>query len=129
MQHAAQAYKNVAKETASTRDLEASLLLKAAAQFQAICDGWDRRKPELNDALLFNRKLWTFFLESVTRDDNPLPIDIRQNVASLGMFVIGRTINLTSNPKPEGLGTLISINRNIASGLRSKPRQPLTGAR
>ena len=90
MQHAAQAYKNVAKETASARELEASLLLKSAARFQAICDGWDCRKVELNDALLFNRRLWTFFLDSVTRDDNPLPIDIRQNVASLGLFVIRR---------------------------------------
>ncbi len=63
MQHAArQAYKNVAKETSSARELEASLLLRSAAQFQAICDGWERRKRELNDALLFNRKLWTLFL-------------------------------------------------------------------
>ena len=61
MQHVAQAYKNVAKETSSARDLEASLLLKSAAQFQAIRDGWERRKVELNEALLFNRKLWTFF--------------------------------------------------------------------
>ena len=120
MHHAAQAYKNVAKETASARDLEASLLLKSAAQFQAIRDGWDRRKVDLNDALLFNRKLWTFFIDAVTRDDNPLPIAIRQNVASLGLFVIGRTITLTSNPQPDGLGTLININRKIASGLRSK---------
>ena len=121
MQHAAQAYKKVAKETASARELEASLLLKSAAQFQAICDSWERRKLELNDALLFNRRLWTFFLDSVTRDDNPLPIDVRQSVASLGLFVIRRTINLTSNPQPDGLGTLININRNISSGLRSKP--------
>jgi len=96
-------------------------LLKSAAQFQAIRDGWERRKLELNEALLFNRKLWTLFLASVTRDDNPLPIDIRQNVASLGLFVINRTINLTSDPRPDGLGTLININRNIASGLRAKP--------
>ena len=127
MQHAAQAYKNVAKETASARDLEASLLLKSAARFQAICDGWDRRKVELNDALLFNRKLWTFFLDSVTRDDNPLPIAIRQNVASLGLFVISRTINLTSNPQPDGLGTLININRKIASGLRAQAVKNLSG--
>jgi len=120
MQHAAQAYKNVAKETASARELEASLLLKSAAQFQAIHDSWERRKLELNAALLFNRKLWTFFLDSVSRDENPLPIDIRRNVASLGMFVIRRTINLTSNPQPDGLGTLININRRIASGLRGK---------
>lgn len=120
MQHAAQAYKNVAKETASARELEASLLLKSAAQFQAIHDGWERRKVELNDALLFNRRLWTFFLDSVTREDNPLPIDVRRSVASLGMFVISRTINLTSNPQPDGLGSLININRRIASGLRGK---------
>jgi len=120
MQHAAQAYKNVAKETASARELEASLLLKSAAQFQAIHDSWERRKLELNDALLFNRKLWTFFIDSVTREDNPLPIDIRRNVASLGMFVIRRTINLTSNPRPDGLGSLININRRIASGLRGR---------
>ncbi len=120
MQHVAQAYKNVAKETASTRELEASLLLKSAAQFQAICDGWERRKIELNDALLFNRKLWTFFIDSMMREDNPLPVDIRQNVTHLGMFVINRTLRLTSNPQPEGLGTLININRRIASGLRGQ---------
>ena len=33
------------------------------------------------------------------------------------MFVINRTIKLTSNPQPEGLGTLININRRIAVGL------------
>ena len=120
MQHAAQTYKNVAKETASARELEASLLLRSAAQFQAIRDGWERKKIELGDALLFNRKLWTFFIDSVTRDDNPLPVDIRKNVASIGLFVINRTINLTSNPQPDGLGSLININRRIASGLRSK---------
>jgi flagellar protein FlaF len=122
MQHAAaQAYKNVAKETASARDLEASLLLKSAAQFQAIRDSWERRKLELNEALLFNRKLWTIFLASVTRDDNPLPAEIRQSVTSLGIFVLNRTMKLTSNPQPDGLGTLININRKIASGLRNKP--------
>lgn len=119
MQTAAQAYKKTANETSSARDLEADLLLRSAARFQAIQDAWDRRNSELKDALLFNRKLWTFFLSSVTRDDNPLPIDIRKNVASLSVFVINRTLRLTSDPQPEGLGTLININRHIASGLRS----------
>jgi flagellar protein FlaF len=117
---AQQAYKKTANETSSARELEANLLLRSAARFQAICDGWERRKADLGEALLFNRRLWTFFIASVTRDDNPLPVNVRQNVASLGVFVINRTIKLTSDPKPEGLGTLININRHIASGLRSK---------
>jgi flagellar protein FlaF len=119
MQHAAsQAYKNVANETSSARELEATLLLKSAARFQAIRDGWERRGVELNDALLFNRRLWTIFLDSMMRDDSPLPADIRRNVVSLGVFVINRTIKLTGEPKPEGLNTLININRELAAGLR-----------
>lgn len=34
MRSASQAYQNVARQTSSPRDLEASLLLKAAAQLQ-----------------------------------------------------------------------------------------------
>jgi flagellar protein FlaF len=105
----------------STRELEANLLLRAAARFQAICDTWDRYSTELSDALLFNRKLWTIILTSVTRADNPLPVEIRRNVACLGIFVLNRTIKLTSNPQPEALGTLININRRLASGLQSNP--------
>jgi len=117
MQHAAQVYKTVANETATTRELEANLLLKSAARIQSIRDGWDGRKAELGDALLFNRKLWTIFLDSILRDDNPLPIEIRQNVYSLSVFVFNRTVKLTGNPQPEGLGTLININRELAAGL------------
>lgn len=117
MQHAAQTYKKVANETSNNRELEANLLLQSAARFQAIRDGWEGGKCDLNDALLFNRRLWTFFLDAITRDDNPLPADVRRNLSSLGVFVINRTIKLTGDPKPEGLGSLIAINRELAAGL------------
>jgi flagellar protein FlaF len=117
MQRAAQAYGNVAKQTSTPRELEANLLLKAAAHFQAISDGWDRGRTELQDALLFNRKLWTIFLTSVTSEESPLPVEVRQNVANLGLFVLNQTIAITSDPKPERLGSLININRQIAAGL------------
>jgi flagellar protein FlaF len=117
MHHAAQAYKKVANETSTTRELEANLLLKSAARIQSIRDGWIDRRAELADALQFNRKLWTIFLDSILRDDNPLPIEVRKNIASLSLFVINRTLKLTGDPKPEGLGSLININRELAAGL------------
>jgi flagellar protein FlaF len=117
MQTAAQAYGNVARQIASPRELEANLLLNAAARFQAIREAWDDRKAELNDALLYNRKLWTIFLASVTESDNPLPAEIRQNVANLGLFVMNQTMAMTGDPRPETLGSLININREIAAGL------------
>ena len=117
MQRAAQAYGNVSKQTSAPRELEANLLLKAAAQFQAITEKWDDGKAELNDALLFNRKLWTIFLTSVTSEENSLPIEVRQNVANLGLFVLNQTLAMTGDPQPERLGSLININRQIAAGL------------
>lgn len=119
MRNAAQAYGTVAKQTASPRELEATLLLRAAARLQAISDSWDGRKGELDDALVFNRKLWSIFLTSATSENNPLPVEIRQNIANLGLFVINQTLTLGSDKRPERLGSLISINRELAAGLMS----------
>lgn len=121
MQSAAQAYGSIARKTASPRDLEASLLLKAASRLQAVHDNWDTRRAELDGALLFNRKLWTIFTSSVTRPDHPLPPAIRQNIANLGIFVLGRTMEIMAEPQPQKMRSLISINREIAAGLGSKP--------
>ena len=44
MQHAAQTYGAVAKQTANPREVEADLLLNAAARLQAIHDGWDAKR-------------------------------------------------------------------------------------
>ena len=118
MQHAAKAYGSVAKQTASPRELEADLLLKAAAQLQAIKDNWDRASGELDAALLYNRKLWTIFMSSVVEASSPLPAAIRQNIANLGIFVMKQTLDAQAQQKPESLNSLIRINRELASGLR-----------
>ena len=119
MQQAAKAYGTVAQKTASPRELEADLLLSAAAKLQAIRDGWDKKQSELDAALLYNRKLWSVFLSSATNAENPLPIAIRQNIANLGLFVFKQTMTVLVDPKPENLGSLININRELAAGLRS----------
>ena len=118
MRSAAQAYGSIATQVASPRKLEADLLLKAASRLQAVQDGWDKTRPELEETLLFNRRLWEFFLTSMASDDNPLPLEIRQNVANLGLFVIRQTIAMLATPNPELLSALININRELASGLR-----------
>jgi flagellar protein FlaF len=48
-----------------------------------------------------------------------LPTDVRQNVANLGLFVMNQTVSMLSDPKPENLRPLISINRELAAGLRT----------
>ena len=113
---AAQAYGKTAVQTANPRELEAQLLLKAAAKLEAIRTG----KPDLKtarDAITYNRKLWTLFASSITRPENPLPNEIKSNIGSLAIFILGQSIEAFSNPDPEKIAPLVSINREIAAGL------------
>jgi len=89
----------------------------AASRLQAVKDGWEGSKPQLDGALLYNRKLWTIFMTSVTGSENPLPTEIRQNVANLGLFVMNQTLSVLANPRPEQLSSLININCQLAAGL------------
>ena len=115
---AALAYAKTAQATSSPRNLEADLLMKAASMLQGVCDDWANRKPDLEPALLFNRRLWTIFATSATRPENPLPSQIKQNIANISLFIFNQTVQIQSDPQPEKVPTLISINREIAAGLR-----------
>jgi len=120
MHYASKAYARTATETAPPRELEATLLLKAAAKLQAVHDSWKDKPHGLAEAIAYNRRLWTVFLDAVTSDDNKLPLPVRQNVANLGVFVMGEIFSLMTKPKPAHLTSLIKINRGIAAGLRGK---------
>ena len=120
MRSAAQTYKSVARQTSNPRELEASLLLQAAARLQSVHDDWHDSasvQAKLNDALLYNRKLWSVFLAEMTDANNPMPRDLRQNVANIGIFVMNHTVSVMQDPRPEQLGSLININRELAAGL------------
>jgi len=114
------AYQQTTQSTVSPRELEATLLLKAAARLQAVKDDWGTEggPVSLDEALSYNRRLWTILATSVTSNDNPMPLEIKQNLGSLGAFILKHTLDVMTNPSPERLTTLIQINRNIAQGLR-----------
>lgn len=120
MNHAAKAYAKVAIETASPRELEANLLLTAAAKMQAVLDAWRDKPTGLNDAIMYNRRLWTVLIDAVTQDHNQLPPKVRENLTRLGVWTMAETFSLMTKPRPEHLKSLIKINRGIAAGLRSK---------
>ena len=92
--------------------------MKAAAKLQAVHESWREEPIGLNDALTYNRKLWTVFIDSALDDTNKLPLDVRQNIANIGIFVMGETFSLMTKPKPDHLLSLININRGLAAGLR-----------
>jgi flagellar protein FlaF len=118
MHYASKAYAKAATETLAPRELEATLLLKAAAKLQAVHDSWRDKPNSLSEAIQYNRRLWSIFLDSVISDDNKLPLPVRQNLANIGTYVMGETFSLMTKPRPDHLKSLININRGIAAGLR-----------
>ena len=119
MQTAIEAYSQSTKTSSSPRELEATLLLKAASQLQELKDKWDGSDSDLNSVLHYNRQLWTVFVSSVYSDKNTLPLEIKNNIASLGAFIFQHSVAVLSDPQPEKLTPLININREIAAGLHS----------
>lgn len=121
MSKAIEAYTNAAKASDQPRELEASLLLKAAGQLQRARDGWaSLNLKDLSAILLYNRKLWTIFATSVADEESRLPTQIRQNILNLSVFIFKRTLEIEAKPEPQLLDSLININRQIASGLLQK---------
>lgn len=117
---AAQAYARVAMTTPSPRDIEAQALLKAANKLQDVVNNGEATFEQKFEALMFNRKLWTIFLSEALRDENPQPLDVRQNIANIGIFVLSQTTALQLSPQLEQIKPLIEINRNIAAGLSGR---------
>jgi flagellar protein FlaF len=120
MNYASKAYARTATETAAPRDLEASLLLKAAAKLQAVLDSWRDKPTGLDDAVLYNRRLWTVFIDGVNQETNRLPRAVRDNITRLGVFIMAETFSLMTKPAPKHLKSIIKVNRQLAAGLRGK---------
>ena len=119
MHSAAQAYARTAQATANPRELESQLLLRAAARLQDVREGRISEARDVVSALRYNRKLWMIFGQAVSRDDNPLPRDMRTNLFNLAAFVIERSFQLEMKHEPAKVEALVNINREIAAGLRS----------
>ena len=121
MSTGAQAYARTVQASAPAREIEAQALLKAAKQLQDVQANWaEVDQQRIDAALRFNRQLWAIFLSAASNDENPQPLEIRQQIANIGIFVMKQTVEMQLTPEPSKLDSLIEINRNIAAGLSGR---------
>ncbi len=118
MQSAAQAYNQTAVNGLTPREAEAAALMKSANQLQAAKDQWSEDMGDVANALYFNRQLWILLTSAAADKDNPLPVEVRNNVGNLGTFVFKQTLDIENEPEAGKLDELISINRELAAGLQ-----------
>jgi flagellar protein FlaF len=117
------AYTTVQKEALSGRELEASVLTRAANMLKQCQDNWDAQdRPQmLQEAIHFNQKVWSLFQAELSSPDNPLPKKLREDILSLSLFIDKQVFQIQAFPDPEKLTIIIDINRNIAAGLLTRP--------
>lgn len=122
-QNALTTYQAVERETISGRETEAGVLTQAALKLQACQNNWEseNRDEMLEEALRYNQRIWSIFQVELTREDTPLPEQIRRDLLKLSAFVDRRIFETFASPSPEKLTAVININRNIAAGLRETP--------
>jgi flagellar biosynthesis activator protein FlaF len=114
------AYRRTAAVISTGRDLEANVLTKAAQHLRDCQAKWgeEGHGERLDNALRLNQRIWTIIQSELTGDDNPLPIQVRNDILNLSLFVDKRIIEIMAVPAPEKLDIIIRININIAEGLR-----------
>lgn len=123
MNYAMNAYQKTAQTGTSQRQLEATLLMKAASRLKAVRDQWETHQNDLEPALTYNRKLWTILSTAATEHDSQLPQDLKRNIALIAIFIFNRSLDLQIDPKASDLDALIDINRSIAQGLSVEPAE------
>lgn len=115
------AYLSVEKATLSGRELEASVLTKAADMLFQAREATEGRAERIEHAVRHNLRIWTVFQAELLDPEHAMPADLRQNLLTLTAFIDRRSLEVIADPQPEKLDILIAINRNIAAGLRGDP--------
>lgn len=118
--NALRTYENVDRQTMSGREVEAAVLTKAAQKLTE-CQkdlAAANRDGRLEEAIKFNQRIWSIFQAELSREDNPLPKQLRINILRLGGFVDRRLLESIADPIPDKLDIVIRINNNLAAGLR-----------
>lgn len=119
-QTALKAYDTVTKSTMSGRDVEATVLTKAALKLKECQAVWDapERNAKLDAALKFNQRVWSILQAELGKKENPLSTALKTDLLRLSAFVDRRIFEVMAYPAPEKLDIIIRINENLAAGLR-----------
>ena len=117
-----QVYEELRGDSLSGRELEASLLVRAAAELNKCAQLWPERdskhfQEKLDEALRFNQKLWTLLQMELSNPEHPAPEPLRKNLLRLSRYIDQRIFSLFAGGELGDLHMLSKINEELAAGL------------
>ena len=109
------AYARTQNTTENPRHVEYKLLGQVTAALLQV----EEKPNDLHafmDAVLWNQSVWSAFLTDLTHEGNRLPRQLKQDLASLSLWVIRETDRVIERRR--GVDGLINVNRAVMAGLR-----------
>ncbi len=90
--------------------LDRAIALMTAAEAQATSP------DEVNDAVAYVQKLWTFFIENLSDPRNELNDDLKRDLIAIGVWAVAESDRVLADPS-KGFSALIDVNKMIRDGL------------
>ncbi|MGA1341739.1 MAG: flagellar biosynthesis regulator FlaF [Hyphomonas sp.] len=112
---AMKAYGEVAKRTASDRQLEFALFMQITTALENLAAPGRVSLSDWADAINRNQQLWTILAADLMLPTNALPDDLKRRLLILSEFV--RRTSLKVLAGEEDVSGLIEVNKAIMAGL------------
>jgi flagellar protein FlaF len=130
MQNPSQIYEDFRTDGLNGRELEASLLVRAARKLTRCAQLWPDRnsnevREKLDEALFFNQKLWTFLQVELSNPEHPMPLPLRRNLLRLSRYVDQKILSLAAGGTLQDLESISKINEDLAAGLLAGAEKPV----
>ena len=110
------AYQDVIEAAPSeARNSERRALLHAARLLDLAIQAGPR-SIESVEALLYVRRLWTFFVEQLAQPGNPLANETRAKLISIGLWILGEEERIRMGQSTD-YASMAEVCRTIATGL------------
>jgi flagellar protein FlaF len=90
--------------------LDRAISLMTAAEARAL------NSTEINDAVAYVQKLWTFFIENLSDPRNELNDSLKRDLIAIGVWAVAESDRILADPS-KSFSALIDVNTMIRDGL------------
>lgn len=110
-------YAEVLEDASSVARSYERQALERAIELLRVAEKCGRRSREAIEALLFVSRLWNILLQDLASPENALPVELRANLISIGIWVLKEAERIRREESDNFAG-LIQICDSIRGGLK-----------
>jgi flagellar biosynthesis activator protein FlaF len=109
-------YAEVLEETPQSARARERMALEHAITLLQSAAKQGNQSAEAIEALHFCSNLWVLLIEDLAHPENQLPVQLRANIISIGLWIMRETEEIRQG-RSENFEGIIEVSRSLAEGL------------